>query len=423
MLSREDNDLITQTGPGTPGGEMMRHYWQPVALVEEVPQGGAPIPVRVMGEDLTLFRDQEGRLGLLGIHCSHRAADLSYGRIEAGGLRCLYHGWLYDVTGQCIEQPGEPAGSTFKDKVKQLAYPCQELGGLVFAYLGHDEPPLLPNLPFLTVPTEQRVVHKLWQDCNYLQGNEGNIDPQHLSYLHRYLWEEASFSGEASTENVAGGKSSGNSLFGGDVTPDIDLESTNYGFRLYTVRDADESSQYVRITNFIHPNASSFPAAPGVYGAHIHVPVDDTHHWKFQFMVNRSGPMDKEKMGPLLFADLDPDRHMTRNAHNRYLQDREEMRTRSFIGRVPSFNVHDGWATEGEGPIQDRTTEQLGYTDKGVIQARKLLLKAVHDVLEGAEPACRVHHEQDNDFEHLRAVDEVVDKTRDSREVLHSFST
>src|SRR5437870_4431311 len=184
MLSTEENDLVTRIGPGTPGGDMMRRYWQPAALAEELPIGGAPLPIRLLSEDLVLFRDDQGRPGLLGIHCSHRGADLSYGRLEDGGLRCIYHGWLYDINGRCLEQPGEPAGSTFHEKIKHSAYPCRELGGFILAYMGPGEPPLVPNYEFLTVPDDQRFETKFHQDCNYLQGNEGNIDPTHNSYLH-----------------------------------------------------------------------------------------------------------------------------------------------------------------------------------------------------------------------------------------------
>src|SRR5436853_7694530 len=127
MLSKEDNELITQTGPGTPGGELMRRYWQPVALSDEVPVGGAPLPIRILSEDLVLFRDDQGRPGLLGLHCSHRATSLGYGRVEDGGLRCPFHGWLYDVDGHCLQQPAETAETTFADKIRHKAHPCQEL--------------------------------------------------------------------------------------------------------------------------------------------------------------------------------------------------------------------------------------------------------------------------------------------------------
>src|SRR6266487_2647959 len=143
-MLKQENDLLTQTGRGTPCGELMRRYWQPAALSEELPVGGAPVPVRLLGEDLVLFRDDQGRPGLLGLHCAHRGADLSYGRLEGGGLRCIYHGWLYDVTGRCLEQPGEPAGSTFHERIRQTAYPCREMGGLIYAYMGPGDPPQLP---------------------------------------------------------------------------------------------------------------------------------------------------------------------------------------------------------------------------------------------------------------------------------------
>ncbi len=149
MLSRHDNDLVTRVGPGTPAGEFMRRYWQPVALADELPSGGRPLAVRLLGEDLALFRDDRNRIGLLGIHCAHRGADLSYGRIENGGLRCLYHGWLYDTNGRCLEQPGEPEGSRFQDKIRQKSFPCREVGGLILTYMGLGQPPPIPPFEFL----------------------------------------------------------------------------------------------------------------------------------------------------------------------------------------------------------------------------------------------------------------------------------
>src|SRR5213596_3055481 len=148
-MLQADNDLITRVGRGTPGGEMQRRYWQPAALAEELPVNGPPVPVRLLGEDLVLFRDSDGRPGLLGLHCSHRGADLSYGRLEDGGIRCIYHGWLYDTQGRCVEQPGEPAGSTFHERIRQTAYPCVERGGLILVYLGPGEAPLPPDHEFL----------------------------------------------------------------------------------------------------------------------------------------------------------------------------------------------------------------------------------------------------------------------------------
>ena len=146
----------------------MRRYWQPAALSDELPIAGAPRPVRLLGEELVLFRDEQDQPGLIGLRCPHRGADLSYGRLEDGGLRCIYHGWLFDRQGTCLEQPGEPAGSTFHQRIKQPAYPCQEVGGIIFGYLGPGAAPLLPAYEFLTVPDEQRYVTKALHECNYL---------------------------------------------------------------------------------------------------------------------------------------------------------------------------------------------------------------------------------------------------------------
>lgn len=131
MLSLEENELLIQVGRGTPCGELLRRYWQPAALSEELPADGPPIPIRLLGEDLVLFRDDKGRIGLLGLLCSHRGADLSYGRLEDGGIRCIYHGWLYDIHGRCLEQPAEPPESKFAEKIRHLAYPCVERAGLI----------------------------------------------------------------------------------------------------------------------------------------------------------------------------------------------------------------------------------------------------------------------------------------------------
>src|SRR5712692_7912671 len=155
MLTPAQHELIAQAGPGTPGGELMRRYGQPAALSEELPLGGAPLPIRLLGENLVMFRDpstgsgQAGRPGLLGLHCAHRGADLSYGRLEDGGIRCIYHGWLYDIDGRCLEQPGEPAGSAFHEKIRHTAYPCLERAGVIFAYLGPGKPPEFPDYEFL----------------------------------------------------------------------------------------------------------------------------------------------------------------------------------------------------------------------------------------------------------------------------------
>jgi phenylpropionate dioxygenase-like ring-hydroxylating dioxygenase large terminal subunit len=395
MLTKEQNELLTQTGPDTPGGDLMRRYWQPVALSEELPAGGAPIPVRVLSEDLVLFRDEFGQPGLLETHCAHRAADLSYGRIEGGGLRCVYHGWLYDVAGRCLEQPGEPAGSEFRDKVRQPAYLCQESGGMIFAYLGPGDPPLLPQYPWLTCPAERRYATKIYQECNYLQGNEGNIDPQHLSFLHR-------ISQDIERSPRSNGRLDTRPVMAADTAPTMEVDDTSYGHRTFAVRKTVDGRRLVRITHFIVPNVALFG------GVHYHVPIDDTHHWKYLITYDRP-PAEIDLERETWQQELLPGYRLARNPDNRFLQDRDEMQSgRTYIGMGANFRVHDYFATVGEGAIQDRTQEHLGATDKAIAAARRILLHAIREVQEGGEPLNVIRGAAEADFSSLAAVTEIV---------------
>ncbi|HZT06846.1 MAG TPA: Rieske 2Fe-2S domain-containing protein [Chloroflexota bacterium] len=371
MLTREENELLTRTGPGTPGGELMRRYWQPVALEAELPPGSPPLPVRLLGEDLVLFRDEAGRPGLLGVHCAHRGADLSYGRLEDGGLRCIYHGWLYDATGHCLEQPGEPAGSSFHERVRQPAYPCVETGGFILAYLGPGEPPLVPGFDFLHAPPERREVAKVIRACNYLQGNEGNFDPHHVPLLH---WTAAGAFGSAAP---LGPKRRW-------LKPTTEIETTEFGVRLYAIQEAPDGATHVGIHLFIVPNFSAFSFQEGGdgYGVNWHVPIDDTAHWVYRVQFSRDRQVDHEAIRKSRLAPSDP----VRNRANRYRQDREEMTERSFAGLGVSFPDQDACVTEGAGPIQDRTQENLGANDKCIAASRLFLLRAIRELLAGKEP-------------------------------------
>jgi phthalate 4,5-dioxygenase len=383
MLSQEQNDLVTRAAKGTPGGELLRRYWQPVALEEELPPGAPPKPVRIMGEDLVLFRDESGRPGLLGLHCPHRKADLSYGRIEDGGLRCVYHGWLFGIDGRCLHQPGEPAHSDFKDKIRHTAYPCREVPGLILAYLGPGEAPALPPFAFFSAPREQVWTKKFFHECNYLQGNEGNIDPQHLSILHQVSMNSiVSYSRGLET----------------DLAPTITVSETPWGLRIDTARTIGPGEKYVRTGNFIMPNLSSFVGGPLVrpeveppesntgYSLNWHVPIDDTTHWKFAINYRSSGPVDAKLQEMMTCQGLDAEYRMQRNKRNRYLQDRDEMRTSTFIGMGSNFYDHDHWVVESLGAVVDRTTENLGTTDRAIVLMRRQLLRAIEDVGRGRDP-------------------------------------
>ncbi len=368
MLSQDENDLLTRIGPGTPCGHFLRRYWQPVALAEELPPGSRPRPVRLLGEDLVLFRDEFNRVGLLELHCSHRGADLSYGRIENGGLRCLYHGWVYDIRGRCLEQPGEPEASTFHKTIRHPWYPCIEMGGIVLAYLGPGDPPPTPEFEFLKASDDYRFNSKIYQECNYQQANEGNIDPIHVPFLHR------TYGGRL---NAPPPPPASQRWF-----IDMEVEEAPFGVRVIRAETAGSSTTYIRTTNFILPNLCAFPSGTDDgYTVNWHVPIDDTHHWKYVIMFTQEKPMEKKKVQSER-SDLTPDYRLVRNRANRYLQEPDEMNLRTFIGMGSAFQVHDAWATEGEGPIQDRTKEHLGSTDRAIVVARNLMLRIIRQMAE-----------------------------------------
>jgi len=417
MISAEENRLLTETNPGTACGEMMRRYWQPVALGEELPLGGAPLKVKILGEELVLFRDDQRRPGLIGLHCSHRGTDLSYGRNEDGGLRCLYHGWLYDVCGRVIDQPGEPGGGANKSAIRHLAYPCQEAGGVVFAYLGPGGPPLLPNYEFLTAVAEKRTAVKAFYQCNYLQGNEGNIDPVHLSFLHQYL-NEAQVARQRIVQAV---NATDNTLLGKDVAPTIEVEVSNFGLRIYTTRDAGADKRYLRVTNFVMPNLSAFGGSTvgEGYSVHWHVPIDDHSHWKYIFAFSRDKELD-EFLRTRSRMELTADYRLARNAANRYQQNRASMKTQTFTGMGTNFQVHDAFVTESQGRVQNRAAENPVSSDKAIIAARKLILNAIKDVQEGREPQHVIRDPKANRFANLVVLSDVIPKSRDWKEYTRS---
>lgn len=390
MLSREQNDLITLTGPGTPGGDMMRRYWHPVALSEEL-KDDEPVPVTVLSEELVLFRSADGKPQLIGRYCPHRSVDLSYGRVEAGGLRCIYHGWVMDGRGRCTQQPGEPPGSTFKDKIRTPAYPCHEVNGVILAYLGpldsKGEPPRVPAFDFVKGKPSQVFAMKMHQACNYLQANEGNIDPQHLSFLH-----VVPAAGSQLIPDM-------NNLVAADAAPSIEPEEKPWGQRIETTRMVGPDTKYVRTTNFVMPNAAAFDGLPPFaypgepfrmnmgYQMHFHVPIDDRQHWKYTIIFRYEGELDHSFLRKAFFPDIDANYYSPRNRTNRFLQSRDEIRSgETYAGMGSNFYDHDTLAVETQGVIMDRSNEHLGTTDRPVILMRRQLLKAVEDVRHGKDP-------------------------------------
>lgn len=418
MTTREENALLTQTGPGTPGGALMRRYWHPIALSSELPQGGAPQPIRLFSEDLVLFRDEQGRVGLLGILCPHRCADLSYGRLEDGGLRCLYHGWLFDVAGRCLEQPAEPPESKYKDEIRHLAYPVIERAGMIFAYMGPSEmdgatPPLLPDYEFLRATPEHLFLQKTILDCNYLQSLEGDIDPSHLSYLHRPIRR-------IDNRNVPGSEKSADQYYREDGRPKLEAERTDFGVRIYSVRNSGEKGKYVRVTNFILPNKAAIIGNEGRvgegYSCHWHVPIDDETHYRFDFIFNRVRPVAHDRYEAEIAHEIRDHRYI-RNQANRYMQDREKQKTENFTGMGNYFPVHDAFATETPGRVHKRENEHLGVSDTCIVVARRQLLNAIEDVQAGRDPGHVIRDPAQNDPSNIVVISEIVPHNVDYHDV------
>ncbi|WP_214104882.1 Rieske 2Fe-2S domain-containing protein [Acrocarpospora catenulata] len=387
MLKREDNEKLTRTGPGTPLGQLMRSYWQPVALVSEMSQERPVRAVRLMGEDLVLFRRDDRGWALVSRFCAHRGVDLSYGRLEDGGLRCLYHGWLYGPDGRCLEQPAEPPHSTFAEKIRIRSYPCEERNGIVFAYLGAGDPPPFPAYDCFTAPEEYTFAFKGLWECNWLQGVEGGIDPSHVSFLHRFVGEDPrDVYGQQFSEVVAGTGQKLSKLVGDHYRPDIEVEQAEHGLRVFALRQLTEEIKHVRITNLLFPNAFVVPFGNSKVFTQWHVPIDDENHYWYMIFYDFAERTDKETLLAQRLSQVTlPDYRPIRNRANDWGFDPAEQRDLTYTGMGLDINVHDQWAVESMGPIQDRTVERLGVSDRAVTANRRLLLRAL-EAFEAGNP-------------------------------------
>jgi len=375
MLSKTDNELLTRVGAGTPMGELVRQYWIPVMLSSELPErDGAPLRVRLLGEDLIMFRDSGGRVGLLADHCAHRGASLFFGRNEAEGLRCVYHGWKYDVAGNCVDMPNEPPESNFKDKIHHVAYPCREYGGMIWTYMGpRSVAPELPKLEWALVPDNQRSLTPVIRECNWVQALEGDIDTSHLYFLHARL-----------DPDEDRGPQNDNGVYHEDLQPRLHLVDTPYGIMYGAQRDEGPDSYYWRITQFMFPFHTYFPPGGfvGVPG-HIWVPLDDCNTMVWSVSFDPTAPMqprqlwnrnDSSQFLPFTSDGLGRWRAAA-NRSNDYMIDRELQRTKTFTG-IPTIPLQDQAVTESMGRIYDRGGEHLSTTDATIIQVRRKLITA-----------------------------------------------
>jgi len=395
VISAAQNELMTRIGRGTPAGRLLRRYWQPVGIVDELAGARPAKAVRVCGERLVLYRTERG-YGLMQRHCPHRGADLAYGRLEPDGLRCPFHGWKFDAAGRCVETPAEPEGSRMCEQIRTVAYPVVEKSGVLFAFLGEGAPPAFPHFDCFLAPDSHTFAFKGYWDCNWLQALEVGIDPAHASWLHRYFEDEDP---AASYGRQFRGTSADSAL---PITrvlreydrPEIRVERTEYGMRLQTLRRLSAAQTHVRVTNVLFPQAFVIPMTAEMTITQFHVPVDDTGTYWYSIFTSFGAPVDKRTMREQRLKTYpEPDYKPVLGRENGWGYDPEEQRTKTFTGMGFDINIHDQYACESQGPIQDRTQENLGSSDKGIVLYRRLLLDAIRKN-EAGEPPLMVIDEQ-----------------------------
>jgi len=380
MLSKTENELLTRVGAGTPMGGMMRRYWMPALLAEEIPEPDCdPLRLRLLGEALVAFRDTEGRVGLLAEECSHRCASLAYGRNEQGGLRCLYHGWKYDVQGRVLETPNEPEQSQLRYKVRHPSYPVLESGGVIWTYLGDcDSVPPPPALDWASAPPTHRAAAKIKMAANYLQIVEGGLDTTHVGILHQ--------TGMAALPGHPVAKTNDLAMLTGDTTPRLETQTTKSGFQYAAIRRVDSSTNYVRITSYGLPWYTTVPHLPSVpQQTQGYVPIDDENTWFWLFWIHDQ-PLDVLTLKAFQGADpITGQFNLVGNRANQHLQDRSVMRAGSWSG-LRGIMAEDSAMTESMGQVVNRTKEHLGVSDTAVIRLRRLLLDSIGDFMGGKEP-------------------------------------
>ena len=383
MLSREENDYLTQTDSGTPMGAFMRRFWTPFMLSREISEpDGAPVRVRVLGESLIAFRDTEGRVGLVDEFCPHRRVSLFFGRNEACGIRCVYHGWKFDVDGNCLDLPSEPADSNFKDKISLKAYPVQEKAGVIWAYMGPKElKGELPKLEWMDVPDDYIYQSRWYQESNYAQAVEGEIDSAHVSFLHSKLDNDAA--NKAALTGV---------FFSEDRVPQWKVTESDSGMTLGARRIVDEGRYYWRMNQWLYPYYTMIAPVPGESRTvRMWVPADDGHCNIICITYRNDCPVSEQELhnwrtGAVAHAEVIPGTLTpAANSGNDYNIDREFQRTESFTGIV-GIRAQDMAMTESAGAIVDRSQEHLGTSDTAIIKMRRLLIDGARNLEKGVEP-------------------------------------
>jgi phthalate 4,5-dioxygenase len=395
MLSAADNEMLTRTGSGTPMGQLFRCFWQPVALSRELPDpDGVPLRVELLGEKLLAFRDTQGRIGVVHPRCPHRGADLYFGRNEDCGLRCVFHGWKFDVTGKAVDLPNVPPKSPYHQKISITAYPTREFGEIVWAWLGpRDRIPEVPDLEFGILPASQRFVTKKFQQCNWAQALEGALDTSHFSFLHMPAPSSPS---NANPDAPADERRL--RWIRNDPIPSFTITDHEVGFVVGGARRADSSDLYWRLAQFALPSLSTTPSTlPGEnYFGYIFVPHDDESCWVYTYVWNPEREISETERAQLVaghgvVAEVDEHFIPVRNQANNYLIDRDNQKTVTFTG-VRGVAEQDAMIQESQGRISDRTTEHLTNTDVAIVRFRRIVLGLAKALGNGVEPEAPWRH-------------------------------
>ncbi len=394
MTTREQNELLTRTGAGTPMGELFRRYWLPALQTHDLPEPDCPpVRVKLLSERLIAFRDTEGKYGLVDEFCAHRGVSLWFGRNEENGLRCPYHGWKYDTIGQCVEVPSEPVESGFCKKIKLQSYPLVERGGILWTYMGSTElQPALPEFEFAMVPPKQRYVSKRLQQNNYLQGLEGGIDPCHVSFLH---------SGALKRDPLVG-TAKGAQYNRPDAQVRLDVAKSDGGLVFAYSRNAEKGESYWRVMQWVMPCFTLIPphAEHPVHG-HFWVPIDDENCWVWTFdyhPLRELTGQERQAMqdGYGLHVKLTPGTYFpVANKSNDYLMDRAGQKAGTTYSGIESVGMQDASLQESMGAIQDRSKENLVSSDNFIIMVRQRLRDAAKALQQGTAPPGRdpaTHH-------------------------------
>jgi phthalate 4,5-dioxygenase oxygenase subunit len=384
LMTPEENDLLCRVEGDAPMGQIMRRHWIPACMSEEVAEAdGAPVRTRLLGEDLVVFRDTKGRLGVLGEHCPHRSASLAFGRNEECGLRCLYHGWKFDVDGNVLDMPSEPPDARMRQATKHKAYPAHESAGFVWVYMGPAEE-MRPFEPpaWLPTPDTRISIVKMHAACNWAQVLEGSIDSAHSSSLHSSNMPAADVNGAMATRTAWPRPSN-------DKAPRLQIQHTSFGFRYAAIRKPilnPESSDYIRTTLFIAPFTVLIPPNNLYNLAQMLIPIDDANAMFYWVAWHETDGIDQESWRKFCAAqvgiDIDENYRKVRNLGNNFLQDRKAMKLGDFTG-IKGIPTQDMAMWESMGPIADRTADRLGSSDLAIVHFRRQMLTAARQMADG----------------------------------------